>query len=70
MWEKIDATAIWRGRGPFSNVIEGTSVSCQEEANEFVPILLQTNAAVKALSCEPLLGPISLSRTCSPVSTG
>jgi protein gp37 len=61
--EKI--VPLQSGRWPFSHVIEGTSVSCQDEANEFVPILLQTNAAVKALSCEPLLGPISLSHMLS-----
>lgn len=45
---------------PLPNVIEGTSVSNQEEADEFVPILLATPAALRGLSCEPLLGPIDL----------
>jgi protein gp37 len=45
-------------RWPLANVIEGTSVSCQEEADEFVPIVLSTNAAWRAVSAEPLLGPI------------
>ena len=43
---------------PLPNVIEGTSVSSQPEADEFVPILLATNAAFRAVSAEPLLGPI------------
>jgi len=47
---------------PLPNVIEGTSVSCQSEADEFVPILLETKAALRCLSCEPLLGPIDLTR--------
>jgi protein gp37 len=47
---------------PLPNVIEGTSVSCQPEADEFVPIVLQTKAALRGLSCEPLLGPINLRR--------
>lgn len=52
---------------PLPNVIEGTSVSCQEEADEFVPIVLQTNAAWRAVSCEPLLGPIDVSKFMWPV---
>lgn len=47
---------------PLPNVIEGTSVSCQKEADEFLPILMLTNAAWRAVSCEPLLGPIDLRR--------
>lgn len=43
---------------PLPNVIEGTSVSCQEEADEFAPILLATRAACRVVSAEPLLGPI------------
>lgn len=47
---------------PLPNVIEGTSVSCQSEADEFVPILLRTNAAWRCMSAEPLLGPVKLPR--------
>jgi protein gp37 len=43
---------------PLPNVIEGVSVSCQEEADAFVPILLDTPAAVRCVSAEPLLGPV------------
>jgi protein gp37 len=43
---------------PLPNVIEGVSVSNQEEADAFVPILLRTPAAVRCISAEPLLGPI------------
>lgn len=36
----------------------GVSVEDQETANERIPLLLQVPAAVRFLSCEPLLGPI------------
>jgi hypothetical protein len=49
---------------PLPNVIEGTSVSCQEEADEFVPILLNTPAAIRVVSAEPLLAPIDFTRIC------
>ena len=39
-------------------------VSCseQKDADEFIPLVLDTPAAVRGVSCEPLLGPIELSR--------
>jgi protein gp37 len=40
----------------------GTSVENQHWADVRVPILLDTPAAVRFLSCEPLLGPVSLDR--------
>lgn len=42
------------------NVWLGVSVENQETADERIPILLKTAAAVQFLSCEPLLGPINL----------
>ncbi len=45
------------------NVWLGTSVETQETANERIPLLLETPAAVRFLSCEPLLGPIDLNAT-------
>lgn len=36
----------------------GTSVENQETANERIPLLLQTPAAVRFVSAEPLLGPV------------
>lgn len=44
------------------NVWLGTSVEDQQRANERIPHLLATPAAVRFLSCEPLLGPIDLRR--------
>lgn len=46
---------------PVRNVWLGVSVEDQETARERIPILLHTPAAVRWLSCEPLLGPIDLS---------
>ena len=45
---------------PLSNVWLGVSVENQETANERIPRLVETSAAVRWLSCEPLLGPIEL----------
>lgn len=44
------------------NVWLGTSVEDQAAADERIPHLLATPAAVRFLSCEPLLGPVDLSR--------
>lgn len=54
--------SIVRKMLPLPNVIEGTSVSNQAEADEFIPILLNTKAALRCVSCEPLLGGIDLRR--------
>lgn len=55
------------GRGawyerPLPNVWLGTSVENQAAADARVPALLRVPAAVRFLSCEPLLGPVDLSR--------
>jgi len=46
---------------PLSNVWLGVSVENQAAADERVPLLLDTPAAKRFVSCEPLLGPIDLS---------
>jgi protein gp37 len=46
------------------NIWLGTSVEDQAAANARIPHLLRTPAAVRFLSCEPLLGPIDLGRAC------
>lgn len=47
--------------GPWlSNVWLGTTVEDQRRADERIPHLLATPAAVRFLSCEPLLGPVDL----------
>jgi protein gp37 len=47
---------------PLPNVWLGVSVEDQKWANVRIPKLLETPAAVRFLSCEPLLGPVDLSR--------
>ena len=51
--------AIWGGRN-LPNVWLGVSVENQAAAFERVPLLLQTPAAVRFISAEPLLGPVTL----------
>lgn len=46
---------------PLPNVGLGVSVENQRMADERIPLLLETPAAVRFLSVEPLLGPVSLS---------
>lgn len=46
---------------PLSNVWLGVSVEDQQRAELRIPALLGTPAAVRFLSCEPLLGPVDLS---------
>lgn len=46
--------------GIWPNVWLGTTVENQTEANRRIPHLLATPAAVRFLSCEPLLGPVDL----------
>ncbi|MGH2750087.1 MAG: DUF5131 family protein [Actinomycetota bacterium] len=48
-------------RRPLVNVWLGTSVEDQRWADQRIPLLLDTPAAVRFLSCEPLLGPVDLS---------
>ncbi len=45
---------------PLRNVILGVSVSNQKDADKWIPILLQIPAAVRFVSIEPMLGPVSL----------
>lgn len=57
---RLDPTAFlpW----PLPNVWLGVSCEDQEAADERVPLLLQTPAAVRFVSAEPLLGPIDFER--------
>lgn len=52
------ALAHW----PLPHVWLGVSIEDQHWADIRVPALLDTSAAVRFLSCEPLLGPVDLSR--------
>lgn len=58
--------ALWNRIGrilpgwPLPNVWLGVSVEDQRAADERIPDLLATPAAIRWLSCEPLLGPVDL----------
>lgn len=45
---------------PFRNIWLGVSAEDQERVDERIPLLLQTPAAVRFVSAEPLLGPMDL----------
>lgn len=51
---------------PLPNVWAGVSVEDQQRADERIPYLLRTPAAVRFISAEPLLGPLHLWKLCSP----
>lgn len=55
---------------PLPNVWLGVSVEDQAAANERIPVLLDTPAAVRFLSVEPLLGPVDLTDIVTPVRDG
>lgn len=64
-----DWTLDWH----MKNIWLGTSVENQAAADERIPHLLRVPAAVRFLSCEPLLGPVSLWLPCeyhAPVADG
>ena len=48
----------WNGGKPIPNLWLGVSAENQDTANDRIPHLLQTQAAVRFVSCEPLLGAI------------
>ncbi len=58
-----DHETIW----PLPNVWEGVSVEDQATADERIPLLLETPAAVRFVSYEPALGPVDFSRWMWPV---
>ncbi len=51
---------------PFENLWLGVSCEDQARADERIPLLLDTPAAVRWVSAEPLLGPVDLSYWLSP----
>lgn len=54
------ARRAWYDEWPLPNVWLGVSVEDQQWADIRIPALLDTPAAVRFLSCEPLLGPVDL----------
>lgn len=68
-WRPDDLYALWHGFSgdsaeiqswPLPNVWLGVSVEDQKTADERIPKLLATPAAVRWVSAEPLLGPVDL----------
>jgi protein gp37 len=57
--------SIW----PLPNVWLGVSVENHHFADERIPLLLDTPAAVRWISCEPLLGPVNIRHFLRTVST-
>jgi len=61
MWKISERrTDHLHGGYPLRNVWLGVSTERQQEADERIPLLLQTPAAIRFISAEPLLGPINL----------
>lgn len=58
--QQFNTTGIQIGPWPLPNVWLGVSVENQYFADERIPLLLQTPAAVRFISAEPLLGPVNL----------
>ena len=56
--KKCGGRPYYGGTIPLPNVHIGTSVEDQKTADERIPVLLKTPAAVRWISAEPLLGPI------------
>lgn len=57
-WLRLNGPIV--GREPLPNVWLGVSVENQATADERIPLLLQTPAAVRFISAEPLLGSVDL----------
>ena len=62
------------GRSPMGKIWDhvwiGVTVCNQAEADEKIPLLLQTPAALRWISIEPMLGPVDLSNICVTVAPG
>jgi len=61
----LAAAPRWADNEPLPNVWLGTSVEDQRAADERIPLLLETPAAVRFLSVEPLLGPVRFPLPCT-----
>lgn len=55
-YDRLDLDGIW----PLANVWMGVSVEDQTRAHARIPDLMAAPAAIRWLSCEPLLGPLDL----------
>jgi len=63
---EFDARDCFLGPWPLPNVWLGVSVEDQPRADERIPLLLETPAAVRFISAEPLLGPLNLEAVSIP----
>jgi Bacteriophage protein gp37 len=63
------AVGAMLGGDPLPNVWLGVSVEDQKWADLRIPALLETPAAVRFLSCEPLVGPVDLKRAVIPMGS-
>lgn len=59
LWTPEGSCKAMQWKWPLPNVWLGVSVEDQKTADERIPLLLQTPAAVRWISAEPLLGPVS-----------
>jgi protein gp37 len=57
------------GRWPLPNVWLGVSAEDQARASRRIPVLLDTPAAVRFVSAEPLLGPVDLAEAVIPMGS-
>ncbi len=55
---------------PWPNIWALVSAGCQKTANSFVPILLETKAVVRGVSCEPILECVDFSEWMRPGRLG
>lgn len=63
MTSNLDAgTKVWTAQWPLENVWVGTSVARQKDVDPMVRPLMQTPAAVRFVSAEPLLEPLDLTK--------
>jgi protein gp37 len=60
MWGDSTLSMAIGDHWPLPNVWLGVSVENQRTADERIPLLLQTPAAVRFLSIEPMIGPVNL----------
>lgn len=60
LFENYDWQVDWMNGEAPANVWLGATVENQEQADKRIPELLKVPAAVRFLSCEPLLGPLDL----------
>ncbi len=63
---EMEPEVFWFKQWPLPNVWLGVSVEDQKTADERIPLLLQTPAAVRWVSAEPLIGPVNLNKFFHP----